>query len=569
MRLRTLLAAALLWLLPLAAGAQGIQQGTGLQEGTGLQFGTGLENGSGLEGTAGLSPKLALRAPTPADNATLGFTANQYWLNTATGTLYQATSVTGRAVWTPVSVSASLPLDIAPVGAGGIAYATCKLRAAYAGAAVNVTRASDSTSQDIGFAANGCMDAAAINTFCAGTTCSFGTFYDQSGNALNATQATVANQPQWENNTLGYTGGQPSLSFGSLTFPNSTPRYLSFGASVAFTSNNFSMATVWGPFIAAGNEQFGLFAGTTQGNNTITQKNPVMSGGLAGVAVNYNNWTSAKPQTWMVTRGTNGVGSNTGGLWENGYFLTQSFAPSVNSFAGGSIASSVGTQGDLGAFIVWPASLTAANAQAVHLKLMTMFSLPPQTHGQIVADGDSITYGFVSTTTQEYPYQMQPTLKYPMELRDLGTPGDTCAQLATAYPTSAAGFYNAAALNNILIIWCGTNDMATGAQVTPAQAYANLTSYINLAHGTGYKVVAVDMLPRGTVEANRIIFNGLVLANAAGAEAIADVAANPIMGCPSCNTNLTYYATDGVHPIKAGQAILAPIIAAAVNRIIK
>jgi hypothetical protein len=64
-----------------------------------------------------------------------------------------------------------------------------------------IRRASDSTTQTIGFDANGNIDEAAINTFCSGTTCTVYQWIDQSGNGNTATAAAQANEP-----TI-YTGG--------------------------------------------------------------------------------------------------------------------------------------------------------------------------------------------------------------------------------------------------------------------------------------------------------------------------------------------------------------------------
>ena len=75
------------------------------------------------------------------------------------------------------------------------AYSLRKLRSSYAGSAVRVRRSSDNTEQDIGF--NGLeLDTTTLTSFCAGTNGFVTTWYDQSGNARNATQITLTRQPQ-------------------------------------------------------------------------------------------------------------------------------------------------------------------------------------------------------------------------------------------------------------------------------------------------------------------------------------------------------------------------------------
>jgi hypothetical protein len=66
----------------------------------------------------------------------------------------------------------------------------------YTGDAIRVRRASDSAEQDIGFDGNGDLDISALATFCAGTDGFVKTWYDQSGNGNDATQAATSEQPK-------------------------------------------------------------------------------------------------------------------------------------------------------------------------------------------------------------------------------------------------------------------------------------------------------------------------------------------------------------------------------------
>ena len=86
------------------------------------------------------------------------------------------------------------------------AYSVRRLNGNYTGAAIQVERSSDNTTQDIGFDANGDLDESALTTFCTGTTCKVRTWYDQSqtggtGSGNDATQTDHTKQP-----TI-YTGG--------------------------------------------------------------------------------------------------------------------------------------------------------------------------------------------------------------------------------------------------------------------------------------------------------------------------------------------------------------------------
>jgi hypothetical protein len=94
---------------------------------------------------------------------------------------------------TPTQSAGQGPCDI--YAAGGTpcvaAHSTTRaLYAAYDGPLYQVRRASDGTTLNIGvLAAGGYADAAAQDTFCAGTTCVITEIYDQSGHGNNLTQA--------------------------------------------------------------------------------------------------------------------------------------------------------------------------------------------------------------------------------------------------------------------------------------------------------------------------------------------------------------------------------------------
>jgi SPP1 family predicted phage head-tail adaptor len=111
-----------------------------------------------------------------------------------------AASVTGAATVTSATldVVSSLLLDLYPNA--DAAYSLRKLRTAYTGSAIRVRRSiipsGQPSEQDIGFDANGNLDTVALLLFCGVGNGFVTTWYDQSGNLKNGTQATAANQPQ-------------------------------------------------------------------------------------------------------------------------------------------------------------------------------------------------------------------------------------------------------------------------------------------------------------------------------------------------------------------------------------
>ena len=101
---------------------------------------------------------------------------------------------TGNAKTNTVSGAFTGVLDTLPASAA--AYSVRRLRSAYTGALIRVRRSSDSTEQDIGPTLGGNLNTTALTTFCGANSCFVTTWYDQSGNTRNATQATLANQPR-------------------------------------------------------------------------------------------------------------------------------------------------------------------------------------------------------------------------------------------------------------------------------------------------------------------------------------------------------------------------------------
>jgi len=74
------------------------------------------------------------------------------------------------------------------------AYSVRKLRTAYAGSAFRVRRDSDDTEQDIGFDTDGNLDESALTTFVGSNNGFIVTWYDQTTNGNNATQASSNRQ---------------------------------------------------------------------------------------------------------------------------------------------------------------------------------------------------------------------------------------------------------------------------------------------------------------------------------------------------------------------------------------
>ena len=122
------------------------------------------------------------------------------------------------------------------------AFSLRKLSSSYAGSAIQVRRSSDNSTQNIGFTSSGDLDQSALTSFCASTDCFVTTWYDQSGNSLDATQTTDTKQPkivstgvvEIENSkpTIVFDGSDDEFEVGTVSSFN----YLHDGTSSSFIS---------------------------------------------------------------------------------------------------------------------------------------------------------------------------------------------------------------------------------------------------------------------------------------------------------------------------------------------
>ena len=112
--------------------------------------------------------------------------------------------------------SDTLLLDLYPNAAA--AYSLRKVRTAYTGNCITVRRTSNNDTTNIGFV-NNYLDTATLKTFCSGTSCFVVTWFDQSGNNINARQATQVDQPRIVNSgTLDKLSGLVDVNFISSDF---------------------------------------------------------------------------------------------------------------------------------------------------------------------------------------------------------------------------------------------------------------------------------------------------------------------------------------------------------------
>lgn len=152
------------------------------------------------------------------------------------------------------------------------AYSLRKLRTAYTGSAIRVRRSSDNAEQNIGFNISNQLDTSSLTSFCGGGNGFVTTWYDQSGNALNATQTTAGNQPQIvSNGNIINLNSQPTVQFTksnnhhlrNTSFSINGATTFSWVGSITYPVSNWSYLFGVGTYGSTTGYQFTPYAYTT------------------------------------------------------------------------------------------------------------------------------------------------------------------------------------------------------------------------------------------------------------------------------------------------------------------
>ena len=211
------------------------------------------------------------------------------------------------------------------------AYSLRLLRNSYGGSCVRVRRSSDNTEQDFGFV-DGVVDMASIISFCGAGNGFVTTWYDQSGNGKNVTQATAGNQPQIVSSGVAYTtSGKYYLNFANSHLRkasetgininnmcsialvsldtassygfglNTSPRY--YAPSIVSSSNwwSYNTANTINTFLGVGNR--GLFVGNADLTNFSARLNGAVSGSVSVFSGNINNIGIGTPNASIYSTG--------------------------------------------------------------------------------------------------------------------------------------------------------------------------------------------------------------------------------------------------------------------------
>jgi hypothetical protein len=139
--------------------------------------------------------------------------------------------------------SSSTPLLLDTYSGAAAAYSLRKLNSSYTGSAIRVRRSSDNTESDIGFTSSGDLDESALLSFVGSGSGFVRTWYDQSGNAMDATQTTTTKQPRIVNaGVVDKQGGKPTVVFNGSSTAFSTAS-IPFSGDKLFIVNALYQAT--------------------------------------------------------------------------------------------------------------------------------------------------------------------------------------------------------------------------------------------------------------------------------------------------------------------------------------
>jgi len=168
------------------------------------------------------------------------------------------------------NTNASLPLDLVKESVM-YAFSLRKLRTSYTGSAIRIRRGSDSVEFDIGFDINGDLDIATLSALCPTASAFVTTWYDQSGNGLNATQSTGSLQPR-------------ILISGVLQLQNGLP-------ALYFVNNRFTIATIYKAELNA--EPLSVALVSSYNAKTSFQSTVWTHIGISSMTVQYETGVSA------------------------------------------------------------------------------------------------------------------------------------------------------------------------------------------------------------------------------------------------------------------------------------
>jgi hypothetical protein len=305
-----------------------------------------------------------------------------------------------------LSILATL-LDIYPSASG--AYSVRLLRGAhYANSAIRVRRSSDNTEQDIGFTTSGNLNTTALTSFVGAGNGFIVTWYDQSGNGNNATQATQANQPQ-------------IVSAGSVLMQGANPTAVFNGSSNFMDATGVTTGNPKSIFVSTKSNYIGslekvLFDSATT-NQAILYKDPSNNIGVGFGTFSATSYTSTT-NFILYSVLHNGATSNMYVNSSSQVLTNQNLG--TNAFSGLRIGAARGTatlhyQGNISEFIVYPSNQASDKVQ-IESNINNYYTIYP-----VVSDPDAQAFVSAAELTSQTQANAVNTLVIGMKAQGLWT----------------------------------------------------------------------------------------------------------------------------------------------------
>lgn len=291
-----------------------------------------------------------------------------------------------------LSVS-TLPMDSVS-GSKAAAFGLRRLRNGYTGGmAINVRRSSDSATQDIGFTSAGYLDVDSLLSFVGTGTGYVATWYDQSGNGTDATQATASKQPTIVvNGQLNMVNNRPAILYDGvddvLTFNRTISDDFSIIVSYSVNAGVGASDTTWAnhagivdAYAGANTNSFGISVDNS-GNIYAGMGNPDTSVSIANPGYNDNR------MHWLgISRTKNHTGSNVVSYFSlqgdnNSFALStsnQNALTSASSIAIGQLqtATTASLNGYVGEVLVYSTSRTPSSLWTLRRNAAWYFNQSP------------------------------------------------------------------------------------------------------------------------------------------------------------------------------------------------
>lgn len=353
------------------------------------------------------------------------------------------------------------------------------------------------------------------------------------------------------------------------------------------------------------------------------QRDPAASGGMGPVwnasgnppsprvPVDIPTGVNADPipgNTMVECVRYNGPGTKTD-YWFDGYYAQGNANTTANALALtgplciGGLSGSFAWGGSILAVAVFNRALTNSEIATVYDYLSQVTASQPRALLQLV--GNSITAGtgsssgatslpiqggtsmpgYASFAGVDYPSRLMHKFPYrDVIIRVDAYPGRRGDQILAEMGRSTKAMFNPSVHSRrVVLVWELTNSIATGIAAnynavldgTTPPAYAEMVNICTELRDQGWIVGVATCLPRsdlGNAADNMRFYrtfqevNALVRANyQAFASFLVDIAADPRLGVPGAELDLTYFNADKVHLADPGYEAMADLVAAAVQ----